>query len=434
MNKTYHFQDTSTERAVIAAGILRQDALDRLVELESEVFYDQVTRALHEAMVALHREGEAVDVMSLRGCLMERGKFQQVGGDSTIAAILAEYPVTNVTYALRKLREMAHRRRLVELSSRTRELALQPSVENDAIINEIEETIREIDAIKREDFITMRQMYDADDVSSMYNVTGLFVPTGFNAIDSRLFGLFKSELIILAARPSVGKTALALNIARKVAEKRDVLFVSLEMPAKSQLGLRFIAAEAGINSRSIRMGKVSQREKDQINHAAAKLRELKLTFVEFASNLDHILAKARKFAKGSNLGLIVVDYLQLIQVAGNFQRYVQVGMVSRALKHLSRELDVPVLCLAQISREAEQRAPRLSDLRESGDIEQDADVVVFLHKDPNATGNMVDVLFAKNRNGLASSAAQLMFQKEYTRFTDIAYREDTFDGAIQMTL
>lgn len=429
------FQDTITERACIAAAIMRAEALEKLVELDNEVFYDQGNRTLHAALVDLHREGEAVDSITLRGRLVERGEFQKIGGDTMLAGLLAEYPAFNVAYAVRKLTEMSARRRLVDLTMRVNNLSKQPGVENAAIINEIEETIREIDTIKREDFITMREMYDAQDVSSMYNVTGLYVPTGFNGIDSRLIGLFKSELIILAARPSVGKTALGVNIARKVAEKRDVLFISLEMPAKSQLGLRLISAEARINSRQIRMGKVSATEKESINRAAGKLRELRLTFVEFCFTLDHLIAKARKFAKSTNLGLIVVDYLQLIQVPGNHQRYVQVGMVSRALKHLSRELDVPVLCLAQISREAENRAPKLSDLRESGDIEQDADVVIFLHKDQNDKSKNVDVLFAKNRNGLASTTAQLALHKEYTLFGDIDYAQsESFDDAHQMTL
>jgi replicative DNA helicase len=428
------FVDITTERACIAAAIVRAEALEKLAFLDSSVFYDGANQKIHGAMVDLYKAGEAVDTLTLRSRLVERGEYQQVGGDKVMAELLAEYPSMNIPYAVRKLSEMAHRRRLVELSTRIKDLSKSPGVENDAIINEIEETIREIDTIRHEEYIHIRKMFEADDIAALYNAQGMYIPTGFSAIDSRLIGLFKSELIILAARPSLGKTALGINIARKVSETKDVLFISLEMSV-NQIGLRLISAETRIDSRRIRLGKISLREKEDITRAAARLRELRFTVVEFCSTLDHVIAKARKFAKTANLGLIVVDYLQLIQVPGQSQRYVQVGMASRAMKHLSVELDVPVLCLAQISRESENRAPRLSDLRESGDIEQDADVVMFLHRDNNDKGQLVDVLFAKNRTGLASTSAQLSFQKQFTQFADVEHRHETeYEMAQQMTL
>ncbi len=427
--------DLSTERACLAAAILKSDALEQLANLDPGVFHGAQHRKIHAALMELYREGELVDTLALRTKLVEAGEFEDLGGNQMLADLMTADLMLNVPHGIRTLKKLALRRRLEELFVAGRDMIKQPGVENDAIINQIEATIRELDSVNREEFISIQQMFDSEDVASLYNVQGLYTTTGFRAIDSRLIGLFRSELIILAARPSIGKTALGLNIARKVAEKKDVLFVSLEMPAKSQLGLRLISAETQINSRQIRMGKLSTREKEQINMAAARLRVLKFTAVEFCFTLDHLIAKARKFAKGHLLGLIVVDYLQLIQVPGNLQRYVQVGQVSRALKHLSRELDVPVLCLAQISREAEKRAPLLSDLRESGDIEQDADVVMFLHKDQNDTSANVDVLFAKNRNGLASTSAQLAFRKEFTQFVDIDYQHaDEFEHAHQMTL
>lgn len=429
-----HYTDIHTERACLAAAIMKSEALERLASLDPDVFYDQTNRKLHAALVDLYREGEDVDTLTLRSRLVESGEFDRMGGNTMLATLLEEYPVLNLPYAVRTLTKMAHRRKLVELSTMIRDLSKQPGVENDAIINEIESTIREIDAISREEFVSVRQMFDAEDVAGLYNVGGLYIPTGYHSIDSRLIGLFKSELIILAARPSVGKTALGMNIARKVAERKDVLFISLEM-SSNQLGLRLVSSESRIDSRRIRMGKLTSSEKESLNRAAAKLRDLRLTVVEFCFTLDHIVAKARKFAKSSNLALVVVDYLQLIQVPGNFQRYVQVGMASRAMKHLSRELDVPVMCLAQISRESEQRAPRLSDLRESGDIEQDADVVMFLHKDQQDKSANTDILFAKNRTGLASTSAQLSFQKPITLFSDVDYaHKNTFEEARQMDI
>lgn len=415
------FTDLHTERACLAAGIFTGSALERLMELGENVFYDPANLSVFRVMSDLYREGEKIDLLIIRTRLQERGEFEKAGGDKYLTLLMQEHSVINVKHAIRTLVKLAHRRRLMQLSSEISDLAKQPGVQNEHILNQIQDVMQQLDLINHDEFVEMSAMFECDngDVASLYSVEGRYVPTGFKALDSRLIGLFGSELIVIGSRPGVGKTALALNIAQHVAKTKDVLFISLEMSTK-QLGLRLISSSAMIDSDMIRRGQLSERDRVSINEHAMSLRSLKLTFTEYTTTLDEITAKIRKYAQTHDVGLVVVDYLQLVQVLSAEQRYVKVGEISRQLKLMSRIYDIPILCPLQISREAEDRAPKMSDLRESGNLEQDADVVMFLHRDPREErSDYLNVLFAKNRSGKAGTMAKIIFRKKFTRFFDL---------------
>jgi len=406
------FQDSITEKMLLSTAIIKRDALLDLVELDPEVFYNEKHKLIYSAMKQLHNEGEEIDVMALRCKLAEAGQLQHIGGDNYLAELLENNSLVNYKFAGRTLSKLLFRRKLKDLSLKIHDLTNQSGVENELILNEIEETIRQIDRINHDDYTDIKDLMAGE--LKDYDVTGKYIPTGFSGLDSRLIGLFKGELIILAARPGVGKTALAMNITTNIAKTHNTLFISLEMSTR-QIGMRALSAEAMVDSDLLRRGNFQQHT-SKLEKARDELKKLKLGFIQ-SYTIDEIVSKIRKMSQHKNVEFVVIDYLQLVQVTSNNQRYVQVGEISRKLKLLSIELDIPIMALAQINRAAEERLPKLSDLRESGDIEQDADVVLFIHK--KTEGENVDILFAKNRSGKADSTAEMIFKKQFTRFFDV---------------
>lgn len=413
------FADSHTERACLATAIIRKDALEEITSLTDEVFYDSNNRIIYNSLMELYNNGESVDILTLRTRLAESGQLEKIGGEPYLAELLKESTIVNLKYCLRTLLKLSLRRKLANLSEKIEDLT-NSNVENELILNEIEETIRSLDKVNYEEFIDVQNLFRSG--IDEYNIRGKYLSTGFDALDSRLIGLFKSELIIIAARPGCGKTALALNIATNVAREHSVLFISLEMNP-SQLGLRMLSSDALVDSDMIRRGIINSDDRAKLDDSRTRLKKLNLGFTESYS-LDEIISKIRKISQYKNLEFVVIDYLQLIQVTSKNQRYIQVGEISRRLKLLSIELNIPILCLAQLNRAAEDRVPKLSDLRESGDIEQDADVVLFIHKNPDEKGNMVNILFAKNRSGKADSRAEMLFKKQFTRFFDVETHHD----------
>jgi len=406
------FQDSITEKMLLSTAIIKRDALLDLVELDPEVFYNEKHKLIYSAMKQLHNEGEEIDVMALRCKLAEAGQLQYIGGDNYLAELLENNSLVNYKFAGRTLTKLLLRRKLAGLSLKIHDLTNQSGVENELILNEIEETIRQVDRINHDDYTDIKDLMAGE--LKDYDVTGKYIPTGFTGLDSRLIGLFKGELIILAARPGVGKTALAMNITTNIAKTHNTLFISLEMSTR-QIGMRALSAEAMVDSDLLRRGNF-QEHTAKLEKARSELKKLKLGFIQ-SYTIDEIVSKIRKMSQHKNVEFVVIDYLQLVQVTSNNQRYVQVGEISRKLKLLSIELDIPIMALAQINRAAEERLPKLSDLRESGDIEQDADVVLFIHK--KTEGENVDILFAKNRSGKADSTAEMIFKKQFTRFFDV---------------
>jgi len=420
------FTDPYTEKAVLSTALIKHDALVDLSSLTDDDFFNENNRLVYQSIMELYKHGESVDILALRSRLVEKGHLEKIGGEYFLADILKESSLINFNYSVRTLKKLTLRRKLNNLSGRINDLVEENGISNEEILNEIEKTIRGIDEINSEEFIDISKLYKGG--VDQYDITGNYLPTGFDALDSRLIGLFKSELIILAARPGCGKTALALNIAVNVSKEHNVLFFSLEM-STYQIGLRILSSDAKVDSDLIRRRKLTEEDRKKLHRSMTKLNQLHLTFNE-SDSLNEIISKIRKYSQTKNLEMVVIDYLQLINVTSQNQRYIQVGEISRRLKGLSRELNIPILCLAQLNRAAELQVPKLSDLRESGDIEQDADVVIFIHKNPEEKGNMVNILFAKNRSGKADARARMIFKKEYTQFYDLDITQD-FDKCVE---
>lgn len=412
---TQTFSDPMTEKMIISTAIIKYDALLELIELEPDVFYHKENRIVYDAMKALHNEGEHIDSLSLRNKLIESGKYSEIDGDVYLSDLVSCASLVNFKYAARTLTKLMFRRKLKDLALNIHDLINSPGIENELILNEIETVVKNFDRLSREDYTEIKDLMPED--FKDYDVTGQYIPTGFKAIDSKIIGLFKGELIILGARPGRGKTALALNCVMNMAKDNNCAFISLEMP-KKQLGMRALSSWAMVNGRDLRQGKLDGKVK-QLEEARDRIKKLKLAILN-RNTIDQIEASARKLVQLKDLKFLAVDYLQLVKVTGKGkQRYVEVGEVSRRLKLLAIELDIPILAMCQLSRECEDRAPRLSDLRESGDIEQDADVVLFLH-DSEETGK-IKLLFAKSRSDEANVQSELVFKKEFTRFFDIDY-------------
>lgn len=415
------FNDVKIETSAIATAIYNREALELLAECDDNIFYNLKLKKIFGVIKYLFEKGYPVDLITIRQRLKEIGELENIGGDAAIASFAQTYTTTDINFIIRKLVKFQQRRELQNLSYLIDENIKTPGIEVEEIFNNINETVRKLDNINNAEYIEIKELLK-NPIES-YDVTGKYIQTGFEALDSKLIGLFKSELSILAARPGNGKTALALNIAANVSKMKNVLFISLEMTA-DQLGLRLISAESMVNSDFIRRGRLQEEDYLKIKNSAERLKLLNLSFVE-AYTLDEIIALIRKRARTIDIGLVIIDYLQLIQVNSKLQRYIQIGEISRRLKLLTRELDLPILCLAQLARSAEDRVPKLSDLRESGDIEQDADVVMFIHKDPSLKkGKVINIFFAKNRSGQADSAAEMLFDKTITRFFDVDYSHE----------
>ena len=412
---TQTFSDPMTEKMIISTALIKYDALLELIELEPEVFYHKENRIVYDAMKSLHNEGEYIDSLSLRNKLIESGKYTEINGDVYLSDLVSCASVVNFRYAGRTLTKLMLRRKLKDLSLNMHDLINSPGIENELILNEIQVVVKEFDLLSREDYTEIKDLMPED--FKDYDVTGQFIPTGFKGIDSKIIGLFKGELIILGARPGRGKTALALNCVMNMAKDNNCAFISLEMP-KKQLGMRALSSWAMVNGRDLRQGKLDGKV-EQLEEARDRIKKLKLAILN-CNTIDQIEASARKLVQLKDLKFLVVDYLQLVKVTGKGkQRYVEVGEVSRRLKLLAIELDIPILAMCQLSRECETRAPHLSDLRESGDIEQDADVVLFLHE--SEEDNTIKLLFAKSRSDEAGVQSELIFKKEFTRFFDIDY-------------
>jgi replicative DNA helicase len=400
--------DLDAEKSFIAATIWNAKARTHITDVDADDFYDVVHRSVFTAIRELYIAGEEIDLLAIRA------KVGDHVDDKTLAEFGQAAPSYNIKSLINTIERHAKRRKLFTLSTLIRD-RLKAGEDTTDISSQIDDTVRELDKINAHDMITCEALFE--NWEDMFNIVGRFVKTDYEALDSKLIGLFKGELSILAARPGIGKTALAVNIAQNVAKKEKVIFISLEMSLQ-QLGRRMISATALVDSTTI--GEFES-DRELIKSTAKKLQELNLTFFDNCFSLDHIVSQIRKYNQMHEIGLIVIDYLQLIQTTVKGNRYLQVGEISRRLKLLTRELDVTILCLAQLNRAAEDRVPKLSDLRESGDIEQDADVVLFIHKEPMDKSENVNILFAKNRNGKADTMSRMIFKKKFTRFND----EDT---------
>lgn len=426
------------ERAVLGSCLLDKDAALYVVEtLRKEDFYDAVHQLAFEIIADMMQKDKAVDPLTFMEEAKKRGLLERLGGQPFVASLIDTVPTTaNVEYHARIVRDKSVHRKMIQVGTYITKLGYAEEVEVDEVLDEAERAV--FDVATHGNLVVFKRIGDILNATFRYLeeqflngkvVTG--IPSGYIDFDRVTGGFQPGSLTILAARPSMGKTALALNIAQHVAIEQEtpVLIFSLEMGAE-QLLQRLLAAEARVNIHDMRTGTFPQGDWDILSDAAGKLATAPIYIDDssFLSTLD-LRARARRFkAQHDNLGLIIVDYLQLMSLARRVENKQQeVAEISRSLKGVARELNVPVLALSQLSRAVEQRQdkkPQLADLRDSGAIEQDADLVVFLYRKgyyeaDKEENNVAELIVAKHRNG-PTGTIQLLFMKEYTRFENLA--------------
>ena len=429
--------NVEAERSILGAILLDNNALNIAIEkLKPEDFFHDHHRRIYQQMVALGETQQAIDLVTLAEQLQRSGELESVGGAAYVAQLMDGMPrVTNVEHYTRIVKEKALLRGLIHATSAIQQQALEAEDDADAILDRAESSI----FLLAEDRIRsgLVGLHDVvteshERISRIYEggtrITGL--STGYDLLDNLTSGLQRSELIILAARPSMGKTAFALNLAENVGVrgKKPVAIFSLEM-SKESLLLRLLSADARIDSHKFRTGHLNKEDKGRIWPSLTHLSEAPLWIDDAGSaTIVEMGAKLRRLkSEKKDLALVVVDYLQLVSARGRFgNRNEEISSITRGLKALAKELKVPMLVLSQLTRapEREDREPRLADLRESGAIEQDADVVMFIHRpnfykkssevSPEERGE-TDLIIAKQRNG-PTDTIRFVFQGPYTRF------------------
>lgn len=427
------------EKSVLGSIILDKEALIEVLEvLKADDFYSQMHKIIYEAVKELYQRNEPVDILTVSEVLKKGKTLEMVGGRAYLGHLSSTVPSTsNVGHYAKIVEEKAVLRRLIDASSQITDKGYQEKTEPNAILDFAEQKIFEISQ-KREKkgFTAIRDVLwenlkSIDEVSKMDgSITGL--TTGFTDVNARTSGLQKSDLVMIAARPSMGKTAFCLNVAHNAATKGkgSVAIFSLEM-SKEQLSQRLLSAEAMVTIQKIRNGGLSSSEWDKIYMAIDVLSKANI-FIDDTPGITslEIKNKCRRLKAEKGLDLIIIDYLQLMSADGKAEsRQQEISGISRSLKNLAREMDCPLIALSQLSRAPEMRAdhrPILSDLRESGSIEQDADVVMFLYRDeyynPDTTEKpgICELIIAKQRNG-PTGTVEMAWRGEYTKFVD-AYK------------
>ncbi len=428
--------NTEAEMSVLGAAMLSKDALFEIMEVvRANDFYSGMHQEIFHVITELYRSSRPVDTVTVVEELKKRNALEMVGGRGYVFSLASGVPSTaNAREYGKIVAEKAGLRKLIEVSSEIIDLGYQEKVEAKNAIDIAEQKIFEITQSRQsKEIASIRDVLDEnlnmiDENSKLEGqVTG--VPSGFIDFDRKFGGFQKSDLIILAARPSMGKTAFALNVAQQAALKAGakVLIFSLEM-SKEQLGLRLLAMESRIESQKLKMGDLQGREWEQLSTAIDALSKGSI-FIDDTPGItvSEIKNKCRRLKAEKGLDLILIDYLQLMSYEGRTEsRQQEITALSRYLKQLAREVNCPVIVLSQLSRAPEQRAdhiPVLSDLRESGSIEQDADIVIFLYRDEYYTREntskpgVCDVIVAKNRSG-PTAAIELTWLSNYTKFVD----------------
>ncbi|MGT2833008.1 replicative DNA helicase [Streptococcus halotolerans] len=441
-------QDLVAEQSVLGSIFISPDKLITVREfIEADDFYKYAHKVIFRAMVTLSDRHDAIDATTVRNILDSQGDLQNIGGLSYIVELVNSVPTSaNADYYAKIVAEKAMLRNIIKHLTDTINEAYEGSLESEEIIAGAEKALITINEhSNRSGFRTIASVLDQNFESleiraqQTSDVTGL--PTGFRDLDRITTGLHPDQLIILAARPAVGKTAFVLNIAQNVGTKQNkaVAIFSLEMGAESLVD-RMLAAEGMIDSHALRTGQLTDQDWNNVMIAQGALAEAPIYIDDTPGiKITEIRARSRKLAQEveGGLGLIVIDYLQLITGTRPENRQQEVSEISRQLKILAKELRVPVIALSQLSRGVEQRQdkrPVLSDIRESGSIEQDADIVAFLYRDDYyrkegeeaeeaIEDNTVEVILEKNRAG-ARGTVKLMFQKEYNKFSSIAQFEE----------
>jgi len=429
------------ERSVLGAILLHNDAFNLAVEvIDAHDFFRDAHRRIFEKMVKLSERGDAIDLVTLKEELGRSAELEEVGGPAYITALVDGVPrSTNVEHYARIIKEKATLRQLISVAGKILGAAYEAGEEADVILDQAEHAIFAIaDDKVRDGFVSLRDLAQSsfETIEKLHSrkelITG--VPTGFTDLDEMTSGLQPSDLVIIAARPSMGKTSLVLNIAQHVGTKTDLTvgMFSLEM-SKEQLFLRMLTAEARIDAHRLRGGFLGERDWGRLSQSIGTLSDAKI-FIDDTPSIGvlEMRAKCRRLAAEHGLNLVIVDYIQLMQGRGRFEnRTLELGSISRSLKGLAKELRVPIVVLSQLSRAPESRSdhrPQLSDLRESGALEQDADVVLFIYREdqyvdktqpPTDNQGTAEIIIGKQRNG-PTGIVRLAFIREFTRFENLA--------------
>ncbi len=435
-------QNIEAEQSILSAILIDNNVLLDVIELlAAEDFYKTAHQKIYSAIIDLFDKGEPVDLVTLANNLDESGHLEDVGGASYLARLVDAVPMAvNAQHYAKIVHDKASLRRLIEKSNAIAKRCFKDEGDVDEVIDFAETAIFEISEKKsKQSFyplskLILRNIETLEEKQGNRSlVTG--VPMGFTLLDNMTSGLQNADLIILAGRPSMGKTALALNIARNAAVEANipVAVFSLEM-SKEQLSLRMLCAEARLDSSRLRGGYFSMEDWHRLTDSAGVLSESSI-YIDDTPSLSamEIRAKARRLKMDKNIGLVIIDYLQLMQGRSSAERRdLEISEISRSLKALAKELNLPVLALSQLNRMLEQRndkRPKLSDLRESGALEQDADVVAFIYRDEiyntdenNPKRGTAEIILAKQRNGPVGEV-RLAFLNSYTRFENLAPEE-----------
>ena len=439
-------QDLEAERGVLASILLNNELINGVLEiLRPEDFYQSAHRTLFAVMVEMSEQGRAIDQLTLATALRDRGAEAEVGGLSYLADLIHNVPTTaHVGQYARIVKEKAILRRTIAVAQEIAATAFQGVGEVDDFLDRTEQAIFSIaeEKIKPSFFSmadmakeAMREIEKAYDTKQM--ITG--IPSGFRDLDNLTSGFQKSDLVVVAARPAMGKTSICLNIAAHAAIKGriPILIFSLEM-SRQQLALRMICSDARVNSHRLRTGHITQDEMNKLVASVARFSEAPI-FIDDSGTLTplELRAKARRLAKEKKIEMIVIDYLQLMQGArggrsGFDNRAQEISEISRSLKSLAKELKIPVIAISQLNRRLEERPdkrPQMSDIRESGAVEQDSDLILFVYREevyakkgeqvPQNVKGVAEIIIGKHRNGPIGTV-ELAFIDQYTRFEDLA--------------
>jgi replicative DNA helicase len=429
-------QNTEAEQCLLGCLMLDKDAIVKVIDfIKAEDFYSGRHQDIYQAMVDLYSRSDPIDIVSVSGRLKERNKLDEMGGSSYLTTLINTVPTaTHVSNYAKIVRQKKILRDLISASEEIGLSAFDEKDEVDDLLDRAEKTIFGIgQRALTQQFTALKDIlpetFERLDMLAKNHGALRGIPTGFKDLDNKLSGLQNSDLIILAARPGMGKTAFALNIAKNVAVHagKTVGIFSLEM-GKDQLSERLISATGNIDSWHLRTGRLQDDDYNRVQHAMGILSEAKIYIDDAGSvNMLQMRAMARRLQANQGLDLLIIDYLQLMTPMNKMASPVQqVSENSRALKILAKELNVPVLVLSQLSRAVEQRVPqipKLSDLRESGSIEQDADIVMFIYREDvynenSLKQNQAQLLIEKHRNG-STGSIDLYFEKDRSSFRDM---------------
>lgn len=430
-------QNLDAEVALLGSIMLRPESLFDIIDIIGpDSFYSEKHRVIFDSMMELFHKRSPIDLLSVSSKLKEKGWLDQIGGNTYLTEIVNSVPSSsNIKYYAEIVQKKYMMRRLINASDHISQIGFDDSQELEEILENAEKKLFEVTNFNTaHKFVHIKEELEEawDRLDKLHSGEHAMrgIPTGFSDIDGKIAGLQKSDLIILAARPSMGKTSLALDIARQAAVDHNVpvAIFSLEMSSQ-QLVDRMLAAQANVDAWKLRTGKLSrQNDFEAIRESLDKLNKAPIYIDDQpGNNLLKMRSMARRLKNEHSLGLIIVDYLQLIvpTQTKNDNVVQQVTEISRGLKNLAREMDVPVLALSQLSRAVEQRGgrPRLSDLRDSGSIEQDADLVLFIHredkyKDESEKTNIAEILIEKHRNG-ETGKVDLFFNEKKATFQNL---------------